>query len=148
MEQERKIIYRAGIIPYFIDGSDIIMLFMKPSNVEFGGEKFQIAKGKVDPEDKTHQDAALREGQEELGLFKGNILKIEEVGVFMGRTTIFTCKVKEKLLFGEPSYETSSTQWMTLEKFIEEGRELHVPVVKATYRKILSMEGITAENDF
>jgi hypothetical protein len=52
------------------------------------------------------------------------------------------------LLFGEPSYETSSTQWMTLEKFIDEGRELHVPVVKATYRKILSMEGISAGNDF
>ena len=42
----KELIYRAGVIPYYIDDGEIKMLFMKPSKKKFGGAEFQIAKGK------------------------------------------------------------------------------------------------------
>lgn len=102
---------------------------------------FQIAKGKIE-EGETAQVAALREAKEEIGLFIGNVIKTEEVGVFMGRTTVFVAKVKNKDMFGEPSFETSDVKWMSLSEFLAEGRDLHKPVVMASYRTICRLEGI------
>jgi 8-oxo-dGTP pyrophosphatase MutT (NUDIX family) len=139
--REKHLVYRAGLIPYHIDQDGTIrMLFMRPSNYEFGTFTYQLAKGKVEDEDETFYDAAMREAQEELGLFKGNIIKTEEVGTFMGRTTVFVSKVKNKDLFGCYSDETESTNWMTLEEFIDTGRPLHVPTIQAAYRHIQRME--------
>lgn len=142
VEEKRQLVYRAGTIPYIIEDGKISMLFMKPSDVEFGGDKYQIAKGKVEPEDETHLSAAIRECREELGLFVGNIVKTEEVGVFMGRTTIFVTKVKNKDMFGEPSFETESVKWMTSDQFQTDGRDLHKPVVLAAVRKIMKIENM------
>lgn len=140
---EKKLVYRAGLIPYVVQDNAIHMMFMKPSDPDFGGDKFQIAKGKVE-EGETHLQAALREAKEEIGLFIGNVIKTEEVGQFMGRTTVFVSKVKDTSMFGEPSFETSGTKWMTLEQFLETGRELHKPVVKAAHRLIAKMENVNA----
>jgi 8-oxo-dGTP pyrophosphatase MutT (NUDIX family) len=140
-QQEKKLIFRAGLIPYTVDQNNVVhMMFMRPSNPDFGGDKYQIAKGKVE-EGETHLAAALREAKEEIGLFIGNVIKTDEVGQFMGRTTVYVCKVKDNSMFGEPSFETAATQWMTLEEFMSLGRELHKPVVKAAYRTIEKLEG-------
>ncbi len=140
--REKHLVYRAGLVPYYVheETNTIEMLFMRPSDHEYGGFYYQIAKGKVEDEDETFYDAAIRESMEELGLFRGNIIKTEEVGTFMGRTAIFVSKIKHKDLFGEPSFETESTKWMTLEEFLMDGRDLHKPVVQAIYRHILRME--------
>ena len=140
---EHKLVYRAGLIPYYIgeDGT-IRMLFMKPSDPEYGGECFQIAKGKVEDDDANHKAAALREAKEEIGLFVGNVIFTEEVGVFMGRTTVFISKIKDPIMFGEPSFETGDVAWMTIDEFVNEGRDLHRPVVQAAYRMIERMENI------
>ena len=58
----------------------------------------------------------------------------------MGRTTVFVSKIKDKSMFGEPSFETKETEWLTLEQFLEVGRDLHKPVVKAAYRQIMKKE--------
>lgn len=136
------LIYRAGLIPYIIESGNILMMFMKPSDPEFGGDEFQIAKGKVEEEDESYLQAAIREAKEEIGLFVGNVIKTEEVGTFMGRTTVFVSKVKNKDMFGEPSFETGAVAWMTLEQFQQEGRLLHRPVVSSAVRKIKQMEDI------
>lgn len=138
---DKNLVYRAGLIPYIVENDDILMMFMKPSNVEYGGDKFQIAKGKVEQTDQTHLAAALREAQEEIGLFKGNVIKTEEVGQFMGRTSIYVSKIKQKDMFGEPSFETQTVAWLSLQEFLDIGRDLHKPVVQAAYRKICKMEG-------
>ncbi|RWZ87260.1 MAG: NUDIX hydrolase [Hydrotalea sp. AMD] len=139
--REKHLVYRAGLVPYYKDNNGTIyMMFMRPSDSEFGGFVYQLAKGKVEDEDETFYDAAIREACEELGLFKSNIIKTEEVGNFMGRTMVYVSKVKNKELFGQPSFETESTKWMTLEEFMDEGRELHRPVVSAVHRQILRME--------
>ena len=130
-----KKVNRAGLIPYVKEEGEILMLFMKPSNKKFGGASFQIAKGKQE-ENEELKETALREAKEELGLFKGNVGRIDELGVWLGRTTVFVCEVKKKDMFGDPHYETGGTKWMTLEEFEKEGRSIHIPVVKAAHRKI------------
>jgi 8-oxo-dGTP pyrophosphatase MutT (NUDIX family) len=140
--REPHLVYRAGLVPYIVENGQIKMLFMRPTNFEFGTFTYQIGKGKVENEDATFYDAAIREAKEELGLFVSNVVKIEEVGNFMGRTMVYTAKVKNKEMFGQPSDETESTKWMTLEDFLDEGRDLHRPVILAVHRKILRMEDL------
>jgi len=134
----KKKVNRAGVIPYMIEDGQLIMLFMKPSKTKYGGAEFQIAKGKYE-EGETAVEAGLREANEELGLFGGNIQQLDELGVFMGRTTIFIAEIKEKDMFGEPHFETAAVKWMTPEEFQKTGRDLHKPVIKAATRKIKSL---------
>lgn len=136
-----KKINRAGVIPYIIENGTIKMLFMKPSFAKFGGDSFQIAKGKQE-EGETALETALREASEEIGLFVGNVLETHDLGTFMGRTTIYVAKIKDKNLFGDPNFETSEVQWMTLKEFDEIGRDLHKPIIKAADRLIRDKEGI------
>lgn len=139
MNYNKQLTYRAGTIPYIIEDGEVKMMFMKPSNSEYGGDLYQLAKGKVE-DGESVQDAALREAKEELGLFIGNITLTEELGTFMGRTTVYVAKVKEKDLFGEPSFETDSVAWLTEEQFLTIGRELHRPIVQAAGRLIKRLE--------
>lgn len=143
----REKVYRAGMIVYRINESNIVeMLFMRPSDPEYGTDTLQVPKGRVE-DGETNLQAAVREAQEEVGLFKGSIIKgPEELGNFLGRTEVFVCKVKPDALFGEPDFETAETKWLTLEQFIDEGRTLHRPIVQAAYRKICKMEGIPVED--
>lgn len=132
--------YRAGIVPYYIDDDQHIqMLFFIPSNKKFGGEKPQIGKGRVE-DDEEFVEAALREGNEELGLFKGNIVTIYDLGRFLGRTHVFVCKIDDPDMFGDPGNETKETLWMTPKQFDEDGRELHQPIIKAATRLIKKKE--------
>jgi len=130
-----KKIYRAGVIPFIEENGEVHMLFMKPSIPKFGGDSYQIAKGKKE-EGESMEDTALREGQEELGLFEGNIIRLEEIGVWLGRTTFYIAQIKDKELFGDPHHETCSVKWLTLSEFVNEGRSLHIPIVKAAHRRI------------
>ncbi len=142
MSYEKTLTYRAGTVPYYIDESgEIQMMFMKPSNSEWGGDQFQLAKGRIENGENT-KDAAIREAKEELGLFVGNVLLVEEVGNFMGRTTVFLAKIKDRDMFGLPDDETADTTWMTLEQFMADGRDLHKPVIQAVHRQICRIEQI------
>lgn len=135
----KKKIYRSGVIPYHIVDGEIRMLFMKPSEPKFGGDVFQIAKGKRE-EGESPLETGLREANEELGLFSGNIKETHELGEFMGRTTIFVCEIKDPDAFGDPHFETKEVKWMTPEEFQKEGRDLHKPVVKAAVRWIKNQQ--------
>lgn len=134
----RKKIYRAGVIPFIQEGENILMMFMKPSKPKYGGDTYQVAKGKQE-EDESRRETALREASEELGLFKGNILQLESLGEWLGRTTFYIAHIKDKELFGDPHHETGNVKWMTLNDFMKEGRDLHKPVVKAAHRKMLKV---------
>jgi 8-oxo-dGTP pyrophosphatase MutT (NUDIX family) len=128
--QKKKITYRAGVIPYFISSiGEIEMMFMKPSDGSYGGDCFQIAKGKVE-EGESATAAAFREAHEELGLLKDNIVYSFELGTFLGYTTIFLAKVLNPNDFDDTCHETGETMWMTLEEFEKMGRGLHKSVVR------------------
>jgi 8-oxo-dGTP pyrophosphatase MutT (NUDIX family) len=135
----RKKIERSGVLPYYIEDGEIKILFMKPSEVKYGGDAFQMAKGKHE-EGETAEEAGLREGNEELGLYKGNIEHLHNLGVFLGRTTVFVAKIKDPDFFGDPHFETDETKWMTPDEFDEEGRDLHKAVIKAAVRYIEKYE--------
>lgn len=137
----KKKIYRAGVIPYILEDNEIKMLFMKPSKKKYGGDSYQIAKGKQENGEDI-QDTALREAREELGLFTGNVTHLDTIGEWLGRTTVFIAEIENKDLFGDPHFETSETKWLTLQEFIEEGRDLHKPIVKAAVRKISKRLGV------
>lgn len=131
-------IFRAGIIPYFIDGESVHFKFMKPSDPKFGGPDWQIAKGRVEGDD-DNLATALREGAEELGLKESNITSITELGVYLGRTCIFICEVKDASDFDPFHYETGAVVWFTLNEFIRSnGRELHLPIIQDADRYIKS----------
>jgi len=134
-------INRSGIIPYHIEEGEIKILFMRPADPKFGGDSFQIAKGKHE-DGETAEEAALREGREEVGLFRGNIENIHSLGKFLGRTDIFVIKINDPEMFGDPDHETKETRWMTPGEFQTEGRGLHKPVVKAAVRFIETEEDL------
>jgi len=137
MSKNNKI-YRAGLIPFIKNGNDIKIMLMKPSNPKYGGDRFQIAKGKIDPGETT-KEAAIREAEEELGLFQVNVIRIEKLGNFLGRMTIYVAEMKDKDLFGMPHFETGETAWMTVSEFQEFGRTLHRPLILAAERLIGEM---------
>jgi 8-oxo-dGTP pyrophosphatase MutT (NUDIX family) len=135
----KELIYRAGVIPYFIENDEIKMLFMKPSKKKFGGGEFQIAKGKRE-EGEADEDTAFREAREELGLFSGNVSLRTDLGNFLGRTRVYLAKIEDPEKFGDPCEETGEVKWMTPKEFNKSGRSIHRPVVKAAVRKIKKLE--------
>lgn len=139
---KKKKINRGGLIPYFQREGEIYMLFMKPSRAKFGGDVFQIAKGKQEEGEDIAQ-TAIREAKEELGLFPGNIVHLDNLGVWLGRTTVFIAQIKDPNMFGDPTTpeEVKEVRWMTLSEFTSQGRGLHKPVVKAAHRKITKILG-------
>lgn len=124
-----KLIYRAGVIPCVYVNGVIEMCMMKPADPMYGGDKIQIAKGKIEDGEGT-MEAALREAHEELGLLESNILQLWHLGRFLGRTDVFVAHVKNKDDFDMHTDETEHIQWVTLDYFIKNGRPLHVDIVK------------------
>jgi len=141
-------IYRAGMIPFFVDeNNNIEMKFMVPSDQKFGTSDPQFAKGRIE-KNEIHEEAAVREAKEELGLREDNVKWFNYLGVFLGRTHIYICEVKNKEDFDEPHYETESIHWMTLEDFEKHGRELHRPVIREAYLtfNLIKEEGVYGED--
>jgi 8-oxo-dGTP pyrophosphatase MutT (NUDIX family) len=141
MKEEK--IFRAGMILYYIDeNKNIQMLFMIPSNTKYGGDKFQIPKGKLDL-DETPLETAKREAFEEVGWFIfNNDGEPHHLGRFLGRTDFYVTKIKDINLFGDFHHETKEIKWLTPNEFYIIGRDLHVPVVKAAERYIKAREGM------
>ena len=112
---------------------------MKPSDPKFGGDKFQIAKGKVD-DGENAEEAAKREAHEELGLKGSNLETTKYFGTFMGYTELFYGRIKNKDDFDEFCYETGETEWIDVNVFAKTGRSLHIPIIKAFVREITKYE--------
>lgn len=129
-------LYRAGLLPYIVEDGIIRFLLMKPSDAKYGGEEFQIAKGKIE-DGETAEQAAIREAEEELGLVASNITGVELLGTYLGRTEFFIAEVSDKYLFNEPCFETGETCWLTLQEFDLIGRSLHLTILKDAMRAIL-----------
>lgn len=133
---DHKKIYRAGVIPYYLnEEGEPVMMFMLPSDPNYGGDKLQISKGKIE-DNETEAVAAIREGEEELGLKQTNIINIDELGVYLGRTTFFIAQINSPDDFNDPLYETGAVAWMTKDEFIACGRKIHKQIVKDAYERI------------
>ena len=125
---------KAGIIPYFADGT---ALFFLSNNAAFGGTEPSIAKGRID-KDETPEEAAIREGFEEIGLkssnFKGPVTLLW-TGTLTGmdatyEMSVYAVEVKSKTDFAKAGKETGSTKWLTLDEYKKEGRQSQWHIVK------------------
>jgi len=133
----KKKIERAGLILYHINEDGFEFLFMTPSDTRYGGPHPQIPKGKLD-EGETPIQAAIREAQEEVGLFRPNINgDVHPLGQFL-KIHMFVAEVNDKHHFGDPHFETENTMWLTPEQFQQTGRDLHRPAVKAAARFVMN----------
>jgi 8-oxo-dGTP pyrophosphatase MutT (NUDIX family) len=132
---------RGGVIPYYIQDGEIRMLFMVPSDPKYGGPAWQIAKGKIDPEDASVEEGAFREAQEELGLFLPNVIERHDLGVF-GKIHMFLAHIKDPNLFGAHDDETGAVRWMNPSEFQAEGRDWQRPIVKAAVRLISRKDNV------
>jgi len=136
---------RGGVIPYYVNGNEIEMLFYISSDPAYGGDKFQIGKGHIDnPHD--IQGEAVREANEELGLKESNIKKIDlavedEMTGMVGtyKFYLFVAEVKNKEDFDKFGEEASEVGWLTLEKFREIGRKSQLGLVERCYDKIINL---------
>jgi 8-oxo-dGTP pyrophosphatase MutT (NUDIX family) len=125
---------KAGIIPTF-KGE---MLFMISSNADFGGPDPSISKGHID-DGESPEEAAIREGEEELGLKKSNfaskprlIWQDEIKGLKASYVmAIYAVEVKNKEDFGEFHYEIAETVWMTKQQFAKSGRKSQLAIVNS-----------------
>lgn len=130
--------YRAGIIPYFVDeDSTILYMFMKPSDPEYGGSDWQIAKGRFDDGEDDPLIVSIREGREELGLKEENVKGFiyTSIGEFR-KMYVYACEVIDKDDFDPFHYETGEVCWLTASEFEAFGREIHRDIVEATNQKI------------
>lgn len=123
-------IIKAGVIPYIRTDRGVEMLFMVTSDAKYGGPDPMIGKGYIDPGE-TPEQAALREGHEELGLkhsnFVGNpfIVKDSEIQGLDDSygMRVMAVEVKSKEDFDVPHYETEYTVWLTAAEYYERGRK-------------------------
>jgi 8-oxo-dGTP pyrophosphatase MutT (NUDIX family) len=138
-------VQKAGVIPYFIDNlKQIHMLFVKSSDANYGGDKFMIAKGHVDPGENL-KTTAFREAHEECGLKLSNVYSNSILVGWRGEITglsetsemtIFVARVINPVEFDKFGYETAETKWLTPEEFYSIGRQSHKTIVKSCVAKI------------
>ena len=130
---------KAGIIPFYTDAENVTrFMFMIPSDPAYGGSSPNIAKGGVDPGEDFLQ-AAVREGEEELGLKRSN-LKSRPTLAWSGQLSgqdstypfkVYTVEVKSTQDFNQPHYETKQVLWLTTEEFARSGRQSQRQIVQS-----------------
>jgi 8-oxo-dGTP pyrophosphatase MutT (NUDIX family) len=131
---------KAGVVPFLDDGR---ALFAVPSDSHFGGAEPAIAKGRVDGEESV-KDAAVREGEEELGLRKSNMAAepfLGWSGTLTGldatyKMSVYAVLVKDEDAFDKPDYETKSTHWFTRQEFMTKGRKSQHEIMDKIFDKI------------
>ncbi len=114
----------------------------KSSDPKFGGPDWQIAKGVIDPGE-TSKVAALREGQEELGITPdsidyGTLTQLPTIRMTKYQYTVETycVRVVDTSKFVDPHHETGDTTWMGLEEFLTIGRPDNRPIIQNAYERI------------
>lgn len=140
---EVRVKNKAGVIPYTIDeDGKVKMMFMVPSDPKFGGPNPQVAKGEIDEGENAAQ-AAIREGEEELGLIASNIADqftlptLTIAGLKESyKLTVVVAQVRTTHNFRSPHYETGSVHWLTLDQYRAKGRRNQIPIVEKAFEQI------------
>jgi len=107
---------KSGMIPYYYDNGKLKVLLMKPSDPSFGGTKFQLAKGGIEPSYSPINNA-LKEAQEEVGLVLSNVKQVEPINIFKYKQYdlhVFACEIFDPNNFSNTDFETGNTKWFTL----------------------------------
>jgi len=131
------------LLPYYRDGDEIKMLFMKPSNPKYGGYSFQCCKGCID-EGYSSEQAVLKEAEEELGLTSDNIknfdfLFYDYLNYNDGSCSVvyvYTAEVIYPNNLIPFHYETGDIKWMNIKEVSEQLRFMQRSIVYRVYNRI------------
>jgi 8-oxo-dGTP pyrophosphatase MutT (NUDIX family) len=141
-DDETKLKYKAGVIPYVKVGDEIEMLFVISSNPAFGGPDPGIIKGGAD-DGETPKETAIREMKEEVGIDENLIVEVEEV--FTDRLRglvseykfhVFACQLDKKPELKIDTFEIGEAVWMTIDDFNARGRKSQLHIVKQCIGKL------------
>lgn len=113
---------RSGLIPVYFDCGRIFACCMIPSNVKYGGDMPQMAKGHIE-EVYTPKDNAIKEAQEELGLKMENIQEVFYLGDYT-RISCYTCMVNDPDDFNEPHWESDAAIWVDITDSLNDVRDV------------------------
>ena len=141
---------RAGVYPLYVaNNGQVYVYMMVPSNPKFGGALPQMGKGGVD-KGETPEQAAMREGHEELGLLARNVKKISQLttATITGKQdtyfmTVFVAEVFGKDDFDPHGYEAKWTGWVEMDEAIKVSRknqQQFLRQVKSKYDKQQPLE--------
>ena len=126
----KEIDARAGVYPIYTneEGKTFVHM-MIPSDPKFGGLLPQMGKGGVE-EGESAEEAAMREGYEELGLRKDNVARMTQLTASIRRgkkeqysLTVFVAELKDPDNFDPAGWESKWAGWVELEKAIETSRK-------------------------
>ena len=145
---------RAGVYPVYTDESGQTYVYMMvPSDPAYGGSKPQMGKGGID-KGETAEQAALREGHEELGLRLDNIdkvylLKQEKITGLDAfyNLTVYVAEVKDKDNFDPHGYEASWTGWVEIEDAVQVSRTNQKHFVKMVAERYKNVQPIEEDVD-
>ena len=142
---------RAGLIPYLISpNGQLVMGFMVPSDSAFGGTLPQIAKGTVD-DGETDLQAAMREGEEELGVSSAHYASTPHlVATSVGNTplVVYAVNILTCTNLNEPHFETGRVVFLTADEFYAIGRDWQRLAVSEIANKLESGHRITKPRSF
>ena len=128
---------RSGVVPYYVNDQHQLMVYlMRPSDPDYGGTDWQIAKGEMEP-GLSLLDNAMKEGAEELGLKLSNTLGEPWLVTTDVRLsiTVFAVQIQDPDDFDQPHYETGDTTWLSLPADLSQVRDIHQHILS----KLLSM---------
>jgi len=128
---------RSGVVPYYFNDQHQLMVYlMRPSDPDYGGTDWQIAKGKMEP-GLSLLDNAMKEGAEELGLKLSNTLGDPWLVTTDDRLsiTVFAVQIQDPTDFDQPHFETDATTWLSLPADLSQVRKIHQHILS----KLLSM---------
>jgi len=133
---------RAGIYPVYTDSEgQVWVCLMIPSDPAYGGPQPQMGKGRID-DGQTAQEAAIREGEEELGLRRSNMSNVQllEEKIISGLNSsytifVYTCEVTDPKAFDKPHYESSWAGFLLIDDAIQRTRTQQRPFLEAVKAK-------------
>lgn len=129
------------LVPYMKWQDKLYFLCMRPSNSEFGGYSYQFCKGRIDPGE-TSRQAALREGNEELGIYPELVKNVKYVNRVMNNTCdLYVCE------YNAPSCpssndETIHTAYLSEQEFMSIGRDWQKSICTMVVKFINEQEAI------
>ena len=141
---------RAGVYPVYTeaDGQRYVYM-MVPSQPKFGGTLPQMGKGGID-DGETPEEAAMREGYEELGLREGNIKSFYQIADESIKTrkggyqlTVFVAEVIDKDAFDPHGYEAKWSGWVEIDEALKVSRPN-----QQQFLQIIKDRPITEERDW
>lgn len=128
---------RAYMIPVFLHEGITYVMVMRPSNKQFGGIEYQIAKGRIDPGE-TSIETAVRECNEELGIKIIN--DVQSLGYYFNNTSeVFYSVVDDCDYEAKPCHETIHTAWLSIHEFMMIGRGIQKHIISDLNNRLLGI---------